>query len=83
MSSLKSQWDEILVARRVEQVEGEPLVLEAPHRGGDRDAALALHPIRAHPPPPRAFNSPASCIHRQAVDGKLSRFAGTVAGLHR
>jgi hypothetical protein len=48
VSSLKS-W----VARRVEQVEGEPLVLEAPHRQGDRDAALALgrHPIRVHPPP--------------------------------
>ena len=53
MRWLKSQWAEILVARRVEQVEGEPLVLEAHHRRGDRDAALALdrHPIRAHPPP--------------------------------
>ena len=53
MSSLKSQWAEILVARRVEQVEGEPLMLEAHHRRGHRDAALALdrHPIRAHPPP--------------------------------
>jgi hypothetical protein len=42
-----------LVARSVEQVEGEALVLEAHHRRGDRDAALALdrHPIRAHPPP--------------------------------
>jgi hypothetical protein len=49
------------VARGVEEVEGEPLVLEAHHRRGDRDAALALdrHPIRAHPPPltpPRALN---------------------------
>jgi hypothetical protein len=53
VSSLKSQWAEILVAPRVEEVEGEPLVLEAHHRRGDRDAALALdrHPIRAHPPP--------------------------------
>jgi hypothetical protein len=53
VSSLKSQWAEILVARRVEQVEGEPLMLEAHHCRGDRDAALALdrHPIRAHPPP--------------------------------
>jgi hypothetical protein len=44
---------EILVARRVEQVEGEPLMLKAHHRRGDRDAALALdrHPIRPHPPP--------------------------------
>jgi hypothetical protein len=47
------QWAEILVARRVEEVEGEPLMLKAHHRRGDRDAALALdrHPIRAHPPP--------------------------------
>jgi hypothetical protein len=44
---------EILVARRVEQVEGEPLMLEAHYRRGDRDPAFALdrHPIRAHPPP--------------------------------
>jgi hypothetical protein len=51
--SLKSWWAEIQVARRVEQVEGEPLVLEAHRRRGDRDAALVLdrHPIRAHPPP--------------------------------
>jgi hypothetical protein len=44
---------EILVARRVQQVEGEPLMLEAHHRRGDRDAAFALdrHPVRAHPPP--------------------------------
>jgi hypothetical protein len=44
------------VVWRVEQVEGEPIVLEAHHRQGDRDAALALdrHPIRAHPPPPLA-----------------------------
>ena len=50
---LKSYWAEILVARRVEHVEGEPFMLEAHHRRGDRDAALALdrHPIRAHPPP--------------------------------
>jgi hypothetical protein len=53
VSSLKSHWAEILVARRVEQIEGEPLLLEAHHRRGDRDAALALdrHPIRARPPP--------------------------------
>src|SRR5580693_8155394 len=63
VSSLKSQWAEILVAPRVEEVEGEPLVLEAHRRRGDRDAALALdrHPIRAHPPP-LALTSPASCI---------------------
>jgi hypothetical protein len=40
---------EILVARRVEEVEGEPLMLEAHHRRADRDAARALDrpPIRA------------------------------------
>ena len=65
LSWLKSRWAEILVARRVEQVEGEPLMLEAHHRRGDGDAALALdrHPIRAHPPPsPRASTSPANRI---------------------
>jgi hypothetical protein len=38
-------------------------MLEAHHRRGDGDAALALdrHPIRAHPPP-RALASPASWI---------------------
>jgi hypothetical protein len=43
---------EILVTRRVEQVEGEPFMLKAHHRR-DLDAALVLdrHPIRAHPPP--------------------------------
>jgi hypothetical protein len=41
VSSLKSQWAEILVARRVQEVEGEPLVPEAHHRRGDRDAARA------------------------------------------
>jgi hypothetical protein len=52
VSSLKSHGAE-MVAGRVEQVEGEPLMFEAHHRRGDRDAALALdrHPIRAHPPP--------------------------------
>ena len=63
MSSLKSQWAEILVARRVEQVKGEPLCSKPHQRRGDRDAALALdrHPIRAHPPP-LALTSPASWI---------------------
>ena len=65
MSSLKSQRAQILVTRRVEQVEGEPLMLKAHHRRGDRDAALALdrHPVRAHPRrSPRALTSPASWI---------------------
>jgi hypothetical protein len=30
------------VARRVQEVEGEPLMLEARHRRADRNAALAL-----------------------------------------
>ena len=39
---------EVLVARGVEQVEDDALVLEAQHGGGDRDAAAALevHPVR-------------------------------------
>jgi len=65
VSSLKSHWAEILVARRVEEVEREPLMLEVHHRRGNRDAALALdrHPTRAHPPPlARALASPAHWI---------------------
>ena len=40
---------EVLVARRVEQVEDATAVLEGHHRGDDRDAALALdlHPVGA------------------------------------
>ena len=38
---------EILVARRVEVVEGEHLVLKAHRRRGDRDAALALDRIQS------------------------------------
>jgi hypothetical protein len=34
---------EVLVARRVEQVDGVAAVLELHHRAGDRDAALLLH----------------------------------------
>ena len=68
MSLLKSQWAEILVARRFEQVEGESLMLEAHHRRGDRDAALALdrHPIRAHPPPLTARLNLARQLNRSA-----------------
>ena len=66
---------EILVARRVEQVEGEPLMLEAHHRRGDRDAALALdrHPIRAHPPPLAARRDLARQLDRPA---KQQQFLG-------
>ena len=39
---------EILAARLVREVEGEPLMLKAPARRGHRDAALDRHPIRAH-----------------------------------
>ena len=44
---------EILVAGRVEEVEDEPVALEAHDGGGDRDAALALdrHPVGARAPP--------------------------------
>ncbi len=75
MSSLKSQWAEILVAPRVEEVEGEPLVLEAHHRRGDRDAALALdrHPIRAHPPPLAARLHFARQLDRPAKQAAISR----------
>ena len=40
---------EILVARRVEQVEDAVAIFEGHHRGDDRDAALALdlHPVGA------------------------------------
>jgi len=43
---------EILVARRVEQVEHRAAVVEMHHRRRDRDAALLLdlHPVRARPP---------------------------------
>jgi hypothetical protein len=48
VSSLKS-WSPGVSKR----LKGEPLVLGAHHRRGDRDAALALdrHPIGAGPPP--------------------------------
>ena len=71
----KPQWAEILVARRVEQVEGEPLVLEAHHRRGDRDAALTLdrHPIRAHPPSLAARLDLAGQLERPA---KQQQFLG-------
>jgi hypothetical protein len=61
---------EILVSRRVEQIESEPPVLEAHGRRGDRDAAVDRHPIRAHPPP-RALTSPANWI----ASPKSSNFA--------
>src|ERR1700737_4489648 len=66
---------EILVARRVEEVEGEPLMLEAHHRRGNRDAALALdgHPIRAHPPPAAPRLGPPRQLDRPA---KQQQFLG-------
>ena len=38
---------EVLVARGVQNVDAEPLILELHHRGGDGDAALLLdlHPV--------------------------------------
>jgi hypothetical protein len=43
---------EVLVARRVEQVEGDAAVFEGHHRGGHGDAArlLDLHPVGARAP---------------------------------
>ena len=43
---------EILMARRVEKIEGDVCMLEGHHRTRDRDAALALdrHPVRARAP---------------------------------
>ena len=43
---------EILVARRIQQVEDQPAALEGHDRGGDRDPAvlLDLHPVRPGPP---------------------------------
>src|SRR5258708_33704025 len=53
-----------------EQVEGDPLLLEAQPRRGDRDAALALdrRPIRAYPPP---LASPVYCA--SSSDGRWIR----------
>src|SRR5260370_18673104 len=70
VASLKSSGAEILVAGGVERVEGERLMLEAHHRRGDRDAALALdrHPIRAYPPP---LASPVYCA--SSSDGRWIR----------
>ncbi len=57
---------EVLVARRVEQVEDAVAVFERHHRGDDRDAALALdaHPVGARLAPVGlgACTSPASWI---------------------
>jgi hypothetical protein len=65
VSSPKSHWAEILVTRRVEQVERYPHMLEAHHRRGHRDAALAIdrhQSGRARRRSPRAFTSPANRI---------------------
>ena len=53
---------EILVARRVEEVEGEPLVLEAiTAEVTEMPPLVDRHPIRAHPPP-QALTSPVNWI---------------------
>ena len=59
---------EILMARRIEQVEGEAVMLEAHHRRADRDAALLLdlHPVGARP---------AAIAARLHLAGKLDRAA--------
>src|SRR5438132_4928869 len=52
------------MARRVEEVEGEPPMLEAHHRRAGRDAALALdrRAVRTHPPLAALLISPACWI---------------------
>jgi hypothetical protein len=65
--SLKFQRAEILMARRVEQVEGEPLVLEA-HPAEETEMpcsrSTAIQSERARRRSPRALTSPASWIAR-------------------
>ena len=64
---------EILVARRVEQVEGQAVMLEAHHRRADRDAALLLdlHPVRARPAAVAARLDLAGELDRAAEQQKL------------
>ncbi len=64
---------EILVAGRVEQVEGEAAMLEAHHRRAHGDAALALHlhPVRAHAPALAARLDLAGKLDRPAEQQQL------------
>ena len=64
---------EVLVARGVEQVEDDALVLEAQHGGGDRDAAAALevHPVRRRRLLPAARGDRARLADRARVQEQL------------
>ena len=65
----------ILVARRVEQVEDQPVALEAHDRRGDGDAALALdrHPVGARAAPLAARAHRARHADRAALQEQLLR----------
>jgi len=72
---------EILVAGRIEQVEGQPVMLEGHHRSGDRDAALPFdrHPVRACAPLLAARTNRARHLNRPAEQQELlgeGRLAG-------
>jgi hypothetical protein len=58
VSSLKSQWAEILVAGRVEPVEGEPL----DDTGMPRSHSTAIQSERTRRRSPRALTSPANWV---------------------
>ena len=63
MSSLKSPWAEILVAWRVEEVEGEPRcskLITAEETEMPRSRSTAIQSERTRRRLPRAFTSPAS-----------------------
>jgi len=65
VSSLKSQWAEILVAPRVEEVEGEPScskLITAEETEMPRSRSTAIQSERTRRRAPRAFTSPASWI---------------------
>ena len=64
---------EILMARRVEQVEHRVLIFERHHRGGDRDAALLLdlHPVGLGAPRLAARLHPAGGMDRAAEQQQM------------
>ena len=69
---------EILVARRVEQVEAVAVVIELQHRGADGDAALLfqLHPVGRGGALVLARGDRAGELHRAAVKQELLRQRG-------
>ena len=66
---------EILVARRVEQVDDAAVVFELQHGGGDRDAALAFqfHPVGGRGALVFARGHAAGELHRAAVEQEFLR----------